>query len=127
MENVNVPYNTKTISSCLECPYHKMYPLSRKKKKIICTQTNEEVEVKDIEYFSIMSMCPYKQKASTENEIAKISELVDVIHANITMVRMENLTNRKGISGLLVDVRYGVLHRYGVTRGNGCQENGRRD
>ena len=77
MENVNVPYNTKTISSCLECPYHKMYPLSRKKKKIICTQTNEEVEVKDIEYFSIMSMCPYKQKASTENEIAKLSMFIE--------------------------------------------------
>ena len=76
MENVNVPYNTKTISSCLECPYHKMYPLSRKKKKIICAQTNEEVEVKDIEYFSIMSMCPYKQKASTENEIAKLSMFI---------------------------------------------------
>lgn len=78
MENVNVPYNTKTISSCLECPYHKMYPLSRKKKKVICTQTNEEVEVnnKDIKYFSIMSMCPYKQKVSTENEIAKLSMFI---------------------------------------------------
>ena len=78
MENVNVPYNTKIISSCLECPYHKMYSLSRTREKIICTQTNEEVEVEDndIEYFSIMSMCPYKQKASTENEIAKLSMFI---------------------------------------------------
>ena len=55
-----------------------MYPLSRKKKKVICTQTNEEVEVnnEDIKYFSIMSMCPYKQKASTENEIAKLSMFI---------------------------------------------------
>ena len=55
-----------------------MYSLSRKKKKIICAQTNEEVEInnKDIKYFSIMSMCPYKQKVSTENEIAKLSMFI---------------------------------------------------
>ena len=57
-------------------PISQNVSIKQKKKKIICTQTNEEVEVKDIEYFSIMSMCPYKQKASTENEIAKLSMFI---------------------------------------------------
>ena len=71
--------------------------------------------------------CPYDYDDKISDNCKESLKSVAVIHVNITMVRMENWTNRKQISGLLVDVRYGVLHHCGVVRGNGCQENERRD